>query len=100
MKKGLRRMAGALLVILSLAGSAVSLAVTPAGAKSLETEDYLLGEYRGCLAVFAPGDGLLPSRVTDIQVGLLPQADRERLRQGIPVDSRRALLTLLEDFSS
>jgi len=100
MKQGLRSAAGALAVFLSLAGSAVSLAVTPAGIHSRNTEDYLLGEYRGCVAVFEPGDVLLPSRVTDIRLELLPQADREMLRQGIPVESRREMLMLLEDFSS
>lgn len=100
MKKGLSRCAGALAVILALAGSAVTLAVTPAGMQQRNPEEWVLGEYRGCVAVFGPEDGLLPGRVTDVPVSLLPETDRELLRQGIRVESRREMLMLLEDFSS
>ena len=100
MGKKLRRCALALAVVLSLAGSAVTLAVTPAGLQSRQEEVWVLGEYSGCIAVFRPGDGLLPSHVTDVAVGLLPLADREQLSRGIRVESHRELLMLLEDFSS
>ena len=100
MGKKLRRCALALAVVLSLAGSAVTLAVTPAGLQSRQEEVWVLGEYSGGIAVFRPGDGLLPSHVTDVAVGLLPSADREQLSRGIRVESHRELLMLLEDFSS
>ena len=100
MRKGLCRWAGALALVLALAGSAVTLAVTPAGTQERGGGEWVLGEYRGCVAVFGPGDGLLPGRVTDVRVSLLPEQDREQLRQGIHVTSHRELLMLLEDFSS
>ena len=100
MGKKLRRCALALAVVLSLAGSAVTLAVTPAGLQSRQEDVWVLGEYSGCIAVFQPGDGLLPSRVTDVAVGLLPSTDRELLNRGIRVESYRELLMLLEDFRS
>ena len=100
MGKKLRCWALGVAVVLSLAGSAVTLAVTPAGLQSRQEDVWVLGEYGGCVAVFKPGDGLLPSHVTDVSVCLLPAADREQLVHGIRVNSRRELLMLLEDFSS
>ena len=100
MGKKLRCWALGVAVVLSLAGSAVTLAVTPAGLQSRQEDVWVLGEYSGCVAVFKPGDGLLPSRVTDVAVRLLPSADRELLSRGIRVASHRELLMLLEDFSS
>lgn len=100
MSRGLRGFAGALAVILCLSGSAVSLAVSPSGLQSRREDKWVLGEYGGYVAVFAPGDGLLPGRVTDVQVRLLPEKDRTQLSQGIVVADRRELMMLLEDFSS
>jgi hypothetical protein len=86
-------------VISVLAGSAFALALTPAGVQHGESA-YVLGEYRGCVAVYEPGAGVLPSRVTDIPVHRLPASDQSRIRRGIAVETRQELLMLLEDFSS
>lgn len=100
MRMHLRHCVGAIAVILTLAGSAVCMARTPAAAGQWGECAYVLGEYSGCVAVFEPEQSLLPSQVTDIRVGLLPEQDRDQLRDGIPVQTRRELLMLLEDFSS
>ena len=60
----------------------------------------VLGEYGGCVAVYAPARSGVPHRVTEIAVQLLPSADRTQLKHGIPVRDDRELLTLLEDLGS
>jgi len=100
MRMGLCRCAGALAVIGVLAGSAVSMAMPPAGSGEWEECEYVLGEYSGHVAVYDPEGGALPCQVTDIRVGLLPEADRSHLQEGIPLQSRLELMLLLEDFSS
>lgn len=62
--------------------------------------DFVLGEYGGCVAVYSPLQSGVPRRVTDIAVQLLPSADRVQLKNGIPVRDDRELLTLLEDLGS
>ena len=42
----------------------------------------------------------LAGAVTDIEVRLLPAADRETLAAGLSVESREELLLLLEDLGS
>ena len=62
--------------------------------------DFVLGEYGGCVAVYSPVESGVPRRVTDIRVQLLPSADRTQLENGIPVRDDRELITLLEDLGS
>ena len=100
MRMHLRHCIGAVAVILTLAGSAVCMARTPTVGDRWADCAYVLGEYSGCVAVFEPERSALPSRVTDIRVQLLPEADRLQLHDGIPVQTRRELLMLLEDFNS
>ena len=59
-----------------------------------------LGDYEGHIAIFAPDGPDTPQRVTAIAVYMLPSADREALRGGIPVYSREELYRLLEDLGS
>lgn len=62
--------------------------------------EYLLGNYHGCVAVYGPEGRSLPQQVTDIEIALLPRADRHNLDEGILVGSRRELVMLLEDLGS
>lgn len=62
--------------------------------------DFVLGEYGGCVAVYSPAKSGVPRRVTEIPVQLLPSADRTQLKLGIPVRDDRELITLLEDLGS
>lgn len=63
-----------------------------------DTEEYVLAEYSGKVAVFCPQKGTLPRQITAIEVQLLPSADRALLQTGIPVEDTRALAMLLEDL--
>ena len=75
---------------------AVVAAVSPTPAATGQPT-YLLLDHQGELCVFS--DGQLIQR-TGIPVSALPAADRERLIQGIPAESRQQLYTLLEDLAS
>ena len=63
-------------------------------------ETYRLAERDGVVAVFSPAGAQTPQEITDIRVRLLPAADRERLRTGIPAGDPRELAMLLEDLGS
>lgn len=84
---------------------AVSLAVSlfwmtgPArsGGEAASATPYLLKDWGGRLAVFAPG-GEEPLQVYDVYTHLLPEGDVAALQQGIPVESEERLNRLLEDF--
>ena len=58
---------------------------------------YLVREADGWVAVFS-GDGSELLRMTDSRVSALPQGDRQRLRDGIPVSDDQSLAMLLEDY--
>ena len=60
---------------------------------------YILGEYGGRLAVYRAGEQE-PATVLDVYLGLLPPADAQALRQGIPMEDRAELERRLEDFIS
>lgn len=61
---------------------------------------YILFERGGYVCVFEEGDLENPAIKTDIYADLLPKDDQRRLREGIEVSSRGALLEILEDFGS
>ena len=64
-----------------------------------EAEAYILGEWEGRLAVYRPGE-TEPESVLDVYLGLLPPADAQALREGIPVADDEELDRRLEDFMS
>ena len=61
--------------------------------------EYVLGEWEGRLAVYRTGE-TEPDSVMDVYLGLLPPADAQALRDGIPVESETELERRLEDFMS
>lgn len=105
MKFKLRTILGAGAAALALAAALLG-AFWPSAPAAEETwtraepGEYVLGEYGGCVAVYRPEDTVLPEQVTDIEIRLLPAADRRELAEGIVVQTREELLLLLEDLGS
>ncbi len=64
-----------------------------------ETEDFIIKEYNGSVAVFENGKNL-PFKTTETMVADLPTADRELLKKGINVGSPEELSRILEDYCS
>lgn len=64
-----------------------------------ETRVYILREFDGVVALFAPGREE-PFELTDILVSSLPYADQVSLRQGLVLRGEEALRQTLEDFGS
>lgn len=58
-----------------------------------------LGIFEGKLALFV-GESPYPNVVYDVMVRTLPEADRIRLAEGIPVADEAELARLLEDYTS
>lgn len=63
-------------------------------------ESYILRDMGGYVCVFEKNDLVNPSLETAIPVQLLPQADQQRLREGIEVNGRSELYSILEDLGS
>ena len=59
-----------------------------------------INEFNGRLAVFADIHSPIPDIVTDITLSILPEADRQIIRQGFFVYSEAELSKLLEDLGS
>ncbi len=64
-----------------------------------KTEDFIIKEYNGSVAVFKNGKDL-PFKTTETMVADLPTADRELLKKGINVASTEELSRILEDYCS
>lgn len=62
-----------------------------------EETSYILKEYEGALAVFAPNEKE-PLKLLDIYPQTLPKTDREKLSLGISAKSYEELLGLIEDY--
>lgn len=62
------------------------------------TNQFCLREVNGKVAIYT-ADGYLV-RQLDISVELLPQADREALKEGICVSSWKEILALIQDFGA
>ena len=60
----------------------------------------VLGSYGGSVAVFDENDLKTPLQVTEIELASLRAADRALVERGITLDSREALMALLEDLGS
>ena len=65
--------------------------------KETQNPAYMLIERNGRVYIFGGGAPLV---LTDIEPIGLPEADREKLKQGIVADDRDELLGLIEDFGS
>lgn len=63
------------------------------------TLGFLLGSFRGYLALFDEGDPE-PRQVYPYKIAALPPADQDALEKGIPVRSEKQLQHLLEDYLS
>lgn len=64
-----------------------------------ETDEYLIKSYNGYIAVYYDSKGY-PAWISDMPVGSLREYDRKLLKNGITVESREALLQILEDLES
>jgi len=73
--------------------------VTQSSAAQSSAPGYVLGCYDGRLALFPEGDAV-PERVYEVWVERLPEADRQKLLLGIPVENEAELARLLEDLTS
>ena len=62
-------------------------------------EIYTIKEYDGKIAVFRNNDSK-PMEVYESYVSLLPEADRQKLQNGITVDNTRDLQEIIEDYTS
>ncbi len=60
---------------------------------------YTVKEYDGKVAVYKNND-TVPSTVFDAYTSLLPEQDRELLKQGIRVKTDEELQKVIEDFTS
>ena len=60
---------------------------------------FILGVYEGKVALWKDNQKK-PMKVFPYQVSILPQADQQRLQQGIHVDSLNELYKLVEDYLS
>ena len=77
-------------------------AETPVDTQPQEPEPqsgYRLQSYNGRLAIFREGSDT-PEMIFDVYTRLLPQADRERLEQGITAPDYETLTRLIEDYIS
>lgn len=61
--------------------------------------NFTIKEYNGNVAVFESGK-VLPIETTETMVDDLPAADRELLKKGIIVSSKKELSRILEDYCS
>lgn len=62
-----------------------------------ESQGYLVKEYQGQIGIFSSDGTLL--EILDTYVKTLPEADRALLGEGIWVETREALNSLIEDYS-
>ena len=64
-----------------------------------EIDSYIISEYNGKIAVFKKLSAE-PLFVSDVYVSSLPQADKELLKEGIEVRTKKELNRLIEDYCS
>ena len=83
------------MVVFTMAGFGAE-AATEEGA----TGTLVLAGYGGSVAVFDDGDRKTPLQVMDIELDTLRAADRALVERGIKIESREALMALLEDLGS
>ncbi len=64
-----------------------------------EKEYYTIKEYEGKVAVFKNSD-TTPLTIYEAYISLLPESDRQRLKNGILVDNSQDLQRIIEDYTS
>lgn len=67
---------------------------------TVQSDQYVLGEWEGYIAIFAGGETKIPLRVTTIELKNLREADRSLIREGLIVATETELMELLEDLGS
>lgn len=60
---------------------------------------YTVREYNGRIGIFA-GESSQPFRIISYDVSLMPEFDREQLREGITVETEYELNRFIEDIAS
>ena len=69
----------------------------PHDTDSSEEDGWIIREYNGVIGVFTSNGVFLKS--IDTHIKTLPAADRELLREGISVKTRKELLAIIEDYT-
>ena len=87
----------ALLCALGLAASVAVFTLHPFEEEAPESS-YTLRDWHGRLALFESGEAGQPVEVYDVYTHLLPENDVLSLQAGIPLENRKQLQRLLEDF--
>lgn len=60
---------------------------------------FILGSHNGYVALWE-GNDPQPKKVFPYSVSSLPPADQQRLKEGIPIESKEELIRLVEDYLS
>ena len=95
MKPGIRIISCIMMMAIALTMAVFTLA----DFRAPDEGGYLLREHEGLVAVYPSGGGK-PIAVTDIELGSLRRADREKIQAGLPAFSEKELQQLLEDLGS
>lgn len=74
-------------------------AKVPSEPAALESVGYVLREYENNLAIFR-GESENPYKIINVNLNLLSDYDREKLREGIEADSESEINRLIEDLTS
>lgn len=85
----------AVCALVSLAVVFGSFGLLPFGAAQ---RAYLLREYDGCVGVWYPFDGAVPTMLTDIRVRDLPIGEQMELTTGVSAEDYAEVVRLLEDY--
>ena len=87
------------LVIFTVTVGLFLLLAQPGSADAAEAPIYILGAQNSRVVLFKTGENTPVARY-EIYLSLLPEADAEALRKGIPVATREELNRYLEDFGA
>lgn len=86
--------------VFTAAESAEAVSVSYVNENAVRADGFILKEYQGYIAIFAPGFDKTPATITGIEVKNLREADKELLKNGIHAETSEELMLLLEDFGS
>ena len=98
MRKNIRTGVGAGCISLALVMSVFAVASVGSDAAEAAADGYVLRGSDGRVGIYNTDGELL--KMTDIELGSLPSADRESLLQGIFTNNKQELAQLLEDLGS
>ena len=96
MKIGIRMIVCIMMIAIAL----TMVVFTVADFRAAEGGGYVLAESDGMIAVFRAGNAREPIAVTDIELGSLRKADRDKILSGLPAAGEKELQELLEDLGS